>query len=102
MKRLGLLCIVLPVALALSACGVAPKVVQGTVVSYSEETKTLVVKDEVAPHREITLSVATAEIDATPSPDDLVRVAFRDEGGAAVADRVMNLTKQKALQKGSE
>jgi hypothetical protein len=101
MKRLGLLCIVVPVALALSACGVTPEVVQGTVVSYSEETKTLVVKDEVAPHGEITFSLASAEIDAPSSPDDLVRVAYREEGGAAVADRVMNLTKQKAWQKGS-
>lgn len=102
MKRLGLLCTVLSVALALSACGVAPKVLQGTVVSYSDETKTLVVKDEVAPHREITLSAASAEIDATPSPNDLVRVAYRENAGGVVADRVMNLTKQRALQKGSK
>lgn len=87
--------------LVLAGCGTPPHVVQGTVVGYSPETHTLVVRDEIPPHREISLSIAHAEIGAAPEANDLVRVAYREAEGAAVAVRVMNLTKQKELQKGS-
>ena len=41
-----------------------------------------------------TLSLAGAEIGAPPEVGDTVRVAYAIEGGAAVARRVMNLTRQ--------
>ena len=101
MKPLWTLAPVLLCLLALGGCGTPPQVVQGTVVSYSPETQVLVVRDEVPPHREISLSVAQAEIGGAPEANDIVRVAYREAEGAAVAVRVMNLTKQKELQKGS-
>lgn len=82
-------------------CGTPPHVVQGTVVSYSPETRVLVVRDEIPPRRELSLSVAQAAIGAAPEANDVVRVAYREAEGGAVAVRVMNLTKQKKLQKGS-
>lgn len=102
MKPLRFLSPALWCMLTLGACGVPPKVVQGTVVSYSQATQVLVVKDEIAPNREISLSTVGAEIGAAPDANDVVRVAYREEGGTAVALRVMNLTKQKELQKGSD
>jgi len=92
---------ILVLMLMMPACGEAPRVIQGTVVSYSPESGALVVKDEIPPHVELSLSVAKAEIGAAPDAGDIVRVAYREQGGAAVAVRVMNLTKQKELVKGS-
>ncbi len=85
-------------ALALQSCGAAPQVVQGTVVSCSLESHTLVVRDERSPERKLTLSLAEADIGATPEAGDVVRVAYVEKDGRAVALRVMNLTKQKELQ----
>ena len=85
-------------ALALQSCVTAPQVVQGTVVSCSLESQTLVVRDERPPKRELTLSLAEAIIGATPEVDDVVRVAYVEKDGRAVALRVMNLTKQKELR----
>jgi len=89
-------------ALVLQSCVTPLQVVQGTVVRCSLESQTLVVRDERAQEREVTLSLAGADIGATPEVDDVVRVAYVEKDGGAVALRVMNLTKQKELQAGKD
>ncbi len=88
--------------LVLQSCVTPPQVVQGTVVSCSLETQMLVVRDERSPDRELAISLAGADIGATPDVDDVVRVAYVEKEGEAVALRVMNLTKQKELQAGKD
>jgi hypothetical protein len=81
--------------LTLAGCVEAPKVVQGRVVrSEGGATGTVVVKDEVAPNAEITLSLQGCEIGADPQPGDEVRISYLDKDGGARALRVMNLTRQ--------
>ena len=84
------------VLLVLTACS-KPLVLQGTVVSYDTQSKILVVTDERAPNRNFTLSIKNAEVSAEPAPGDMVRLAYRDQGGTLLAHRVMNMTKQKEI-----
>jgi hypothetical protein len=90
-------------ALALLAlvagCGAPPRVVQGTVMSYDAESKTLVLKDEQEPRSDAAYSLAGAEAGAQPQAGDIVRLSYRDEGGHQKVIRVMNLTHQEELQK---
>jgi hypothetical protein len=79
----------------LGACVDAPRVLQGAVVRYDAAQKVLVVKDECPPHREISFGLAEAEVGADAVAHDVVRVAYREAGGQAMATRVMNLTRQK-------
>ena len=102
MKALRLMLVVCICSLLAQGCGAPGRVVQGTVVSYSQESGILVVRDETPPHAEISLSVTGAEIGALPEANDLVRVAFREDKGRTVATRVMNLTKQRELHKGND
>ncbi|MBM3789969.1 MAG: hypothetical protein FJW35_06410 [Acidobacteria bacterium] len=102
MKSVQRVAMLLLGAFILQGCLTAPKVLQGTVVSYSEETRMLVVKDEEAPNEEVAISLAGAEIGALPETGDLVRVAYVEEGGRSRALRVMNLTRQKELQKSGD
>lgn len=93
--RLAALCC----ALALVAgCVDPPLVVQGAVVAYDEQANTVTLRDELAPHAELVLSLESAEIGKAPSLGDAVRVAYRDEGGRLRAVRLMNLTRQEELQ----
>jgi hypothetical protein len=71
-----------------------PTVVQGSVMSYDQTAKSIVVKDETTPNPEMTISAANADIGAEPRPGDVVRVAYRDEGGFLRATKVMNVTRQ--------
>jgi hypothetical protein len=80
-------------ALAL-ACGDAPKVVQGTVESYDPQARILVVRNERPAGGELQLSLAGSEVGADPQVGDVVRAAYRAEGGRLRATRVMNLTRQ--------
>jgi hypothetical protein len=82
--------------LAVTACS-KPLVLQGTVVSYDTQTKILIVTDERAPNRNFTFSIKNAEIGVEPAPGDLVRLAYRDQGGTLLAHRVMNMTRQKEI-----
>lgn len=77
-----------------AACVDAPRVIQGTVVSRDAASRTVVVRDEKPPGAELAISLADAEVGAEPETGDLVRVAYREKGGQAVALRVMNLTRQ--------
>jgi hypothetical protein len=67
------------------------------VVSYDASAKTLVVRDERDPGREVALSTERAEMGERPQASDEVRVAYREAEGRLVATRVMNLTRQKEL-----
>ena len=82
------------------ACSNHPKVVQGTVLSYDDNAKTMVVVNEVQPNSQMTFSLKGAEIGAKPMPNDVVRIVYKDEGGSLIATRVMNLTRQKEVGKG--
>lgn len=99
MRRFHSAAIVLAVqaALVLGSCSEAPEVIQGTVLGFDSATNVLTVRDECPPHREIALSLESAEIGAAPERDDVVRAAFRSEGGQHTAIRVMNLTRQKEI-----
>jgi|MudIll2142460700_1097286.scaffolds.fasta_scaffold2151852_1 hypothetical protein len=90
---------VLVVAL-LSACGPAPLVVQGTVIGVDDAAETVTVRDELAPSRELVISLQGAEVGSPPEVGDLVRIAYRDEAGRAAALRLMNLTRQEELARG--
>lgn len=104
MKTLQLAAMLVLVAALAAACADAPKVAQGTVVSYQADAKSLTVKDEKSPHSELTFSLADAEIGADPVVGDTVRVAYHEKPGEAnlSAVRVMNLTRQSELKREGE
>ena len=79
----------------LVGCSNPPQVMQGKVVSYDGAKKTLVVEDEQPPKLQRSIDLKSAEVGGAPVPGNVVRVAYRDEGGTLVAGRVMNLTTQK-------
>ena len=101
-KTLGWICAAAFAALVLFGCQEAPKVAQGTVVSYDAAAKNLVIKDQAPPSSEMAFSLQNAEIGATPQTNDEVRIAYRDQGGQRTAIRVMNLTRQAELGKKAE
>lgn len=79
----------------LLSCSNPPSVLQGKVVSYDTANKVLVVEDEAAPHPQRSLDLKSAEVGGAPAPGNVVRIAYREQGGNLVAGRVMNLTTQK-------
>ncbi len=96
-----LLCVAVLLAMT-SACIQAPEVFQGTVVSYDPGTKALLAKDELPPGNDVQFSLEGADIGAEPAVGDLIRVAYREDGGRHTATRVMNLTRQAEVgRKGS-
>ena len=80
---------------ALMGCSNPPQVLQGKVVSYDSDQQALVLEDETPPHLQRSLDLKSAEVSGTPAPGNVVRVAYRDQGGNLVAGRVMNLSTQK-------
>jgi hypothetical protein len=85
----------LGVVVALVGCSNPPSVLQGKVVSYDTSNKVLVVQVDAAPHQQVTLDLKSAEVGSAPAAGNVVRIAYRDQGGNLVAGRVMNLTTQK-------
>jgi hypothetical protein len=98
MSWLGRIAILSCALLATLACVTPPMVVQGTVSAYDPQANTVTVRDELAPHTELVLSLAGTEIGSAPSIDDVVRVSYRTEGERLVAVRLMNLTRQEELR----
>jgi len=97
MRKL-IVCTLLAVIIGvLGACQDSPKVIQGTVVSFDSASKTVVIRDECAPHEEIALSLSKAEIGAEPQTQDVVRVVYLKEGDRLNASRLMNLSRQKEV-----
>ncbi len=99
MKALKWITVAAVLAFVVAGCE-SPSVVQGTVISYETGTKQLVIKDEIAPNREMTFSLEGAEIGADPAAGDLVRIAYTERDGQNKAGRLMNLAKQDELKKG--
>jgi hypothetical protein len=97
----GLLISILIVLTALGAlaCGPAPEVVQGTVVSFDASSGALLVRDELAPNPTLTVDASRAEIGAQPAPGDLVRIAFRRTPSGLSATRIMNVSRQEELNR---
>ena len=79
---------------ALVGCSNPPSVLQGKVVSFDAAQKKLVVEDELPPKLQRSLDLKSAEVSGQPAPGNVVRIAYRDEGGTLVAGRVMNLSTQ--------
>ena len=79
----------------LVGCSNPPQDMQGKGVSYDGAKKTLVGEDEQPPKLQRSIDLKSAEVGGAPVPGNVVRVAYRDEGGTLVAGRVMNLTTQK-------
>ena len=86
-------------AFVFCACFEGQTVTQGTVVRYDPQEKVLVVKDERAPFEENAFDVANAEMGSNIDQGDQVRLVWREKDGKKRAWRVMNLTKQKELEK---
>jgi hypothetical protein len=84
----------------LLGCSDPPLVLQGTVQRFDAATHRLVVRDELPPNAEKELATDQAEIGAEPAVGDLVRVAYRERDGRAVAGRIMNLTRQAEVKGG--
>ena len=82
-------------AFTVLGCSNPPNVLQGKVVSFDATKKTLVVEDELPPKLQRSLDLNSAEVAGSPAPGNVVRVAYRDQGGNLVAGRVMNLSTQK-------
>ncbi len=89
--------VVLVTAVFVTSCVNAPQVFQGTVITYEVDSKTLHVRNDDNPEQVLTFSLQGAEVGADPLPQDVVRIAYKDEGGRLVATRVMNLTRQKEI-----
>ncbi len=76
-------------------CSNPPQVMQGKVVSYDSGKKALVLEDEQPPKLQRSLDLKSAEVGGAPAPGNVLRVAYRDQGGTLIASRVMNLSAQK-------
>lgn len=86
----------------LCACGAGPDVLQGEVVRYQSEAKTIAIRDELPPHREVSLSLEKAEMGGEPHVGDKVRVAYRETEGRPMVIRLMNLTHHQELAEPSK
>jgi hypothetical protein len=74
-------------------------VLQGKVVAVNDGGRMIAVLDETRPEAPpVTLDISGAEIGATPTEGDQVRVVYRQRGETNVALRVMNITRQKARE----
>jgi hypothetical protein len=78
--------------IGLSACGGPSQVIQGTVVSFAPDTKTLVVKDELPPNAEVSFSLEKADVGRAPEVGNKVRLSYHTEGKRLMAVRVMDLS----------
>lgn len=84
----------------LAACAPPAPVVQGKVTAVEEQGKVILVADELRPDAPpLALDIASAEIGNAPVVGDDVRVVYRTEGGVNRALRVMNLTRQREVEK---
>ncbi len=91
MKMLHVSARLIAFGVLLSACGEAPRVIQGAVVRYEPSSQILVMQDETKPGVTLRLSLVGAEVGGQTVPGDIVRVAYRDTGSGPVATRVMNV-----------
>ena len=79
-----------------ASCVREAPVIQGKVLSVERGGAVIRVADEKNPAgAAMELDISKAEIGNPPKPEDVIRAAYRIEGGTNVALRVMNLTRQK-------
>jgi hypothetical protein len=75
-------------------------VIQGRVAAVEQEGGVVRVQDETKPEAPpVPLDIRRAEIGSAPVVGDEVRIVYRPEGGVNRALRVMNLTRQKEVEK---
>ncbi|MGA9750467.1 MAG: hypothetical protein WBS54_01625 [Acidobacteriota bacterium] len=87
------------VALLAVGCVPTAPVVQGKVTAVSADGRQVSVQNESQPGEPaVTFDVAQAEIGSEPAVGDEVRVVYSDRGGAHVALRLMNITRQQELE----
>jgi hypothetical protein len=90
----------LALLLLLAACAPPAPVIQGKVTAVEEQGRVILVADELRPEAPpLALDIASAEIGNAPVVGDDVRVVYRTEGGVNRALRVMNLTRQREVDK---
>jgi hypothetical protein len=83
------------------ACGPPAPVLQGKVVALTEDGTHVQVADERNPEAPpVDFDISRAEIGNRPEVGDVLRVVYRNEAGTNKALRVMNVTKQAAVEKG--
>ncbi len=87
------------VVMCAHSCGQAPKVAQGTVMSYDANTKIMLLQEESSPQPVLTISLASADYGREPASGDTVRISYREENGQLMAVRIMNLSQQTELKK---
>lgn len=106
--KIPVLCLALCLALALNSS--ASEVVQGKCLEYNAESKIIKLEefdtnfDKEAPYGQSTgivseFDFSTAKIGITPEPGDILRIAFKINGEAKVAIKVMNVSKQDLRKK---
>ncbi len=100
MRRLpGATLALLSLALLFIACSAPAPVIQGKVLSVSADGGTITLQDDMNPQNQPqAYDIREAEIGAEPAEGDQLRIVYRAEGGANVALRVMNITRQKARE----
>lgn len=100
-RRAAVFFLWLALLLSLAACTPPAPVVQGKVTAVEESGKVILVADELRPENApLPLEIQSAEIGTPPMVGDDVRVVYRTEEGVNRALRVMNLTRQREMEKG--
>lgn len=100
LSRNSLFLVTLLLLALLGACAPPAPVVQGKVVGVEQEGKVILVADELRPEAPpLALDIRRAEIGNAPVVGDDVRVVYRSEPGGNRALRVMNLTRQREVDK---
>lgn len=101
---------VLLLGLLAAGSALAAEVIQGKCLEMNAEAKTLTIeeydinfdKDFKFGHPtgiNTTVDITTAKIGITPTPNDILRIAYVPEGDKKVALKVMNITKQNLMKK---
>lgn len=95
----------LTAALAVLLCSVACRppapVIQGRVLGLAADGRQVQLADERDPEAPpAAFDISQAEIGNPPQVGDELRIVYRTEGGVNRALRVMNITKQSAIEKG--
>ena len=92
---------VLGALLCAGACGPPAPVLQGKVVAVTPDGARVQVADERSPEAPpVEFDISRAEIGNPPEAGDVLRIVYRAEGGTNRALRVMNVSKQAAVEKG--
>jgi len=83
----------------ISACGEAPKVIQGTITDYDTVNQIVTVKDENPPNIELQLFIKNADYSEVPHVGALVRIAYRQKHRGMVARRIMDVNAMLEMKK---